>query len=188
MAFPCCAGTYIAPDGIPLIAQYLRSHPEGVLAIDRQFIPNTGTNQPLDYDPVTAPVDSAQPGYWSHIAEVRGRCNDFVEMTGVVGDVVLLHPLMLHSASKNHLRIPRIITNPPVKLREPFVFDRADGKYSLVERKTLAALGAERLEGWKVAGARREVVPKRVYVWKKMREEEEQRMTALRAAEGVGAH
>jgi hypothetical protein len=40
---------------------------------------------------------------------------------------------MLHSASKNLLRIPRVITNPPVSLKEPFCFDREDPKdYSLV--------------------------------------------------------
>jgi hypothetical protein len=44
-------------------------------------------------------------------------------MTGNVGDVVLMHPLMVHSASRNSLRIPRIIANPPVALKETFEFD-----------------------------------------------------------------
>lgn len=55
--------------------------------------------------------------------------------------------LVLHSASKNFLRIPRIITNPPVALREPFNFNRENpDDYSLVERKTLAALGIDKLD------------------------------------------
>ena len=31
-----------------------------------------------------------------------------------------------HSASKNHLRIPRFITNPPVTLKEPLNLNRAN--------------------------------------------------------------
>jgi hypothetical protein len=52
--------------------------------------------------------------------EIVKNCSEFHEMTGEIGDVILLHPLRLHSASKNSLRIPRIITNPPVSLRESF--------------------------------------------------------------------
>ena len=64
------------------------------------------------------------------------------KQTVAKGDVVLLHPLMLHSASKNHLRVPRVITNPPVALKAPFQFARNDpDEYSLVELKTLKALG-----------------------------------------------
>ena len=54
---------------------------------------------------------------------------------------------MLHSAAKNFLRIPRVITNPPVGMREPFNFNRENpDDYSLVEKKTLAALGVDRLD------------------------------------------
>ena len=74
----------------------------------------------------------------------RARQVRAVELTGQTGDVVLLHPLMLHTASKNHLRVPRVITNPPVALKAPFCFARADpDAYSLVELKTLRALGVE---------------------------------------------
>ena len=42
--------------------------------------------------------------------------------------------------SKNMLRVPRVITNPPVGLGAPFNFDRErPEEYSLVERKTLRA-------------------------------------------------
>jgi hypothetical protein len=81
-------------------------------------------------------------------------------MTGNVGDVVLMHPLMVHSASRNSLRIPRIITNPPVALKEPFEFDRERWEnYSLVELKMLQVLGRERLEGWKITAPREKIVP-----------------------------
>jgi hypothetical protein len=53
-----------------------------------------------------------------------------------------MHPFMLHSKSHNSIRIPRMITNPPVSLLEPFVYSRPDpSEYSLVELKTLKELG-----------------------------------------------
>ena len=96
------------------------------------------------------------------------RCSKFVEVTGEVGDVVLLHPLMLHSASKNYLRIPRVITNPPVGLKEPFNFARENpDDYSLVEKRTLKALGVDKFE-YKITTERRRVVPMRVQIQRKM--------------------
>lgn len=175
---PSGGGTFIAPDGIDLIANYLAAHPEGVLPISLSFVSSTSTK--------TDPKDD--PSYWSHLEAVK-RCNNFVEMSGEVGDVVLLHPLMLHSASRNHLRIPRIITNPPVALREPFKFDRENPEdYSLVERKTLRALGVDRLD-FKPTTERRTLVPKRVDVQNDMLEQEKRRLAeaALLKSEGLGA-
>ena len=104
-------------------------------------------------------------------------CDTFHEMTGEVGDVILLHPLMLHSASKNSLRIPRIITNPPVSLRAPFCFNRSDPQeYSLVELKTLKELDKDSLPDWKVTASRDKIVPERLKVQQKMMDEELQRL------------
>ena len=104
----------------------------------------------------------------------------FHEMTGEVGDVILLHPLMLHSASKNGLRNIRIITNPPVSLLEPFNFDRGTddpSAYSLVELKTIRDLGGfEKLRGWRISGERKPVVPERLRVQARMMEEENRRL------------
>jgi hypothetical protein len=100
-------------------------------------------------------------------------CHEFHEMTGNVGDVILLHPLMVHSASINSLRIPRIITNPPVSLKEPFNLDRSDpSQYSVVERKTLHDLGKDRLKGWKIKGGREFVKPDRLETQEEMKEQE----------------
>jgi hypothetical protein len=101
----------------------------------------------------------------------------FVEATGQVGDVYLLHPLMLHTASNNALRKVRVITNPPVSIQEPFVFDRPDGGYSVVERKTLKALDKEQgLKGWKIRGERQQLVPERMRVQEAMKKAEEERL------------
>ena len=171
---PRGGGTYIAPDGIDLIAKYLAEHPEGVLPEDRTFRPSTSTLANW----------RDNPGFWSHLEEIK-RCQKFVEVTGEVGDVALLHPLMLHSASKNNLRIPRVITNPPVGLREPFNFNREHPEeYSLVERKTLKALGVDRL-AFQPTTERKRLVPRRIAIQKAMLEAEVKRLEELKQKQAV---
>ncbi|EKM60449.1 uncharacterized protein PHACADRAFT_246402 [Phanerochaete carnosa HHB-10118-sp] len=168
---PGGGATFIATDGIDIIAKYLAAHPEGVIPEDRTFRPA--------YLQGTADQFRDYPGFWSHLEEIK-RCEKFVELTGETGDVVLMHPLMMHSASKNVLRVPRVITNPPVSVRKPFNFNRDDpNEYSLVERKTLKALGVDRLD-FKPTTERREVVPKRVMIQRAMLEVEKKRLEEMR--------
>jgi hypothetical protein len=166
---PGGGGTMICPDAIPIMARHLRDHPEGV----------SPRMTPRAQNPTWEPEQGLD--FFNSIATSMPR-EAFVEVTGNLGDVFLLHPLMLHAASSNSLRNVRIITNPPVSLREPMCFDRGDaGEYSFVERKTLKALGVERLEGWKATGSRDEVVPERLRRMAKMKEEELQRLRDLEA-------
>jgi hypothetical protein len=110
-------GTFIAPDSIRHVARYLADHPEGV--------PNDG------------PAFSA----------LIDKCEEFVEVTGEVGDFILLHPFMLHASSNNHSPNVRFMTNPPVVLKEPMNLNRADpDDFSLIERATLHALAADRYD------------------------------------------
>jgi hypothetical protein len=91
-----------------------------------------------------------------------------------------MHPLMLHSASHNNLRIPRIITNPPVSLLSPFNFHRADcSQYSLVELKTILALGGTMEAGvdFHAAHERERIIPDRVKMQSVMMEEENERLS-----------
>lgn len=141
-------GTFLAADSIGPVARLLADHPEGLLP--REF----------DYGPLLA------------------QCSDFVETTGSLGDVVLLHPYMLHAASQNHLQIARLITNPPVTLTEPMRFDRTDGSaYSLVEQAVLRGLGVERL-AFEPTAAREQVVPERVRRQQQLAEAERERLAA----------
>jgi hypothetical protein len=90
-------------------------------------------------------------GFGDSISE----CHDFRETTGKAGDVVLMHPYMLHASSQNHSGIARFITNPPVALREPMNFNRENpADYSPVERCVLHALGVEKLD-YHIEGERR---------------------------------
>ncbi|KAF1362398.1 hypothetical protein EJ07DRAFT_107613 [Lizonia empirigonia] len=164
---PGGGGTMICPAAIPHIAKHLYENPGGVspLMTPRRENPEFTQEHGLDW--------------YINLAKTM-RDEDFVEVTGVVGDVFLLHPLMLHSASNNMLRKVRVITNPPVSVKDPFVFDRADGKYSAVESKTLRALGKERLGGWKIEAERQMIVPERVKIQERMKREEEERLRKLK--------
>ncbi|CZR52180.1 uncharacterized protein PAC_02057 [Phialocephala subalpina] len=161
--------TAICGDGIKYIAKhlvFLFTPSFGLVSDKCRYDHPEGTTPWMRS--VNDPTHSRYEGrdFWSQIAWDPSKTRDesFHEATGEVGDVFLLHPLMLHSASKNLLRIPRIITNPPVSLKEPFNFDREDpSEYSLVELKTLKDLGmSEGLKGWKITGPRREWVSNRI--------------------------
>jgi len=148
---PRQGGTLIAEDSIAQIAKYLADHPEGVLP--RGFPFN----------------------------DIRDSCPIFTELTGKAGDVILLHPLMLHSKSHNNLRIPRYITNPAVALKEPFQFKREDGNYSLVELKTLKVLGYGPETGYefKIQHEREKIVPDRVKMQAEWKKQELERLAKL---------
>ncbi|KAF2220406.1 hypothetical protein BDZ85DRAFT_266551 [Elsinoe ampelina] len=159
---PNGGGTMICSDGIARIAEHLYNNPEGVLP----------RMQPRDQDPENPDKPSLQ---W-YIDTIQ-PCSEFHEMTGNLGDVILMHPLMLHSASKNVLRTQRIITNPPVSLKEPFCFDREDGNYSIVEQKTIRDLGGEeRARQWKRTRERAAVIPERLKIQNRMMEDEKRRL------------
>ncbi|KAJ5246747.1 hypothetical protein N7468_001730 [Penicillium chermesinum] len=152
-------GTMVCIDSVREVAKFLYHNPQGV---SPYMIPRGRQRRKLKED------------FYDTVLE---KCDEFHEMTGRVGDVILLHPLMMHCQSVNSLRIPRIITNPPVCLKKPFNFDRDDGLYSIVEKKTLHDLGKARLRGWKIKGGRDEVVPERVQEHEKMRQEELARLS-----------
>jgi hypothetical protein len=110
-------GTFVAPDSIGVVARYMLEHPDGI--------------DPNGFE----------------IQKLLDQCTRFEELTGEAGDFIILHPYMLHASSQNVLGKPRIITNPPVWLKEPFNFHRANpDDYSLVERATLKALGVDHLD------------------------------------------
>ncbi|KAI8994061.1 hypothetical protein BD414DRAFT_271828 [Trametes punicea] len=157
---PRGGGTYIAPDGIKNVVQWLYEHPEGA------------TDMPQDPDGSRS------------ICSIQ-TCKDFVELTGEAGDVILLHPFMPHSASKNHLRVPRFITNPPVTLKGSLNLNREDPRdYSLVELKILQTLGLDRLPAWKITAPRRRFTPRTRADKDAMIVEEVERMKAHAAKTG----
>src|SRR5215213_2327188 len=139
---PRGGGTFIACDSIGVVARLLAQHPEGLLAEEFNF------------------------------HRLTMQCNDFLEVIGDAGDVVLMHPFMLHASSQNHSMKPRIITNPPIQLREPMNFNRKDQTdYSPVERAVLLGLGVERFD-FRSTRPRERFVPERAHIEKQLLEHE----------------
>jgi hypothetical protein len=160
---PDGGATFLCPEAMKKVAKHLYDNPAGV----------NPQMHPRGHDRFYhAPFGSRTP-FFNDLAK---ESTEFIEAHGAVGDVFLLHPLMLHAASNNPLRKIRIITNPPVSLQEPFCFDRPDGSYSLVEKATMAALGMDELKGWKPTAAREAVIPERVRIQEGMKMEELKRM------------
>jgi hypothetical protein len=146
---PRGGGTFIACDSIGVVARLLAEHPEGVLP------------EEFNFDRVTR------------------QCKDFLEISGDAGDVVLMHPFMLHASSQNHSMTPRIITNPPIQLKEPMNFNREDrNEYSPVERAVLISLGVERFD-FRPTRPRECFVPERANIEKQMLEKERERLASL---------
>jgi len=139
--------TFISTDSLPHSCKILADHPEGLL--------------PPDF----------------HYLDLVKKCNEFMECTGKCGDVYILHPLLLHSASRNSLGIVRVITNPRVSLKDPFCFNRPDGDYSVVEKATLNAMGVSSLD-FKIAKPRESIFSKRLVTWERVRMLELERLAA----------
>ncbi|KAJ7624728.1 hypothetical protein FB45DRAFT_924100 [Roridomyces roridus] len=172
---PGGGGTAICTDGIRAVAKHL------VRSTTRMVSP---WMQPRGTPESTG---SDQLDFYKAIVKNPELASDasFHEMTGEVGDVYLLHPLMVHSATKNVTRIPRVITNPPVSLKAPFHLS-GGGEYSLVEQKTLRELGFPGgLDGqWEIQGGRETVIPRRVKIQEEMKARERERL-AREAAVGA---
>jgi hypothetical protein len=100
---PKSGNTWLALDSVPLVARELAAHPEGV-----DFVNERGRT-------------------------ITGRCTRFYEVTGDVGDIFLLHPLMMHSASRNRSGRIRWMANPMVYLNWPLDPFRPLAELSLVE-------------------------------------------------------
>lgn len=109
--------TVALPESVQLVSRYLNEHRDGPHIVDMG------------------------------LSSMAKQCTEVVELTGQAGDVFLVHAFMLHAASPNVLRIPRIMQNSSSELLEPMCFDREDpSEYSPVERSILKALGVDRLD------------------------------------------
>jgi hypothetical protein len=151
---PRGGGTFVAADSVAPVARLLADTPQGILPDE------------FDYD------------------DLISQCDRFVETTGRLGDVVLLHPFILHAVSQNHRGTARFITNPPIALKEPMRFDRDDpSAYSVVEQAVLRALGVDRLD-YRATGPRERVVPERELRQQRMRDEEQARLARASGSAG----
>jgi tetratricopeptide (TPR) repeat protein len=86
---PRSGNTWLALDSVAKVARELAAHPEGVDFVTRR-------------------------GNW-----ITVDCERFHEVVGEAGDVLLMHPLMLHSAAPNRSGRIRWMGNPMVYVEQP---------------------------------------------------------------------
>ncbi|KAK7955627.1 uncharacterized protein PG986_004849 [Apiospora aurea] len=108
--------------------------------------------------------------------------SSFHEMTGAKGDVILMHPLMLHSASVNHHQPPQCPSAPPssstalTRRRTAWSSSRRCG--TSVSASTSRG-GPAALRGWRATGPREMFMPARLAAQEQKRDEEVARLRAL---------
>lgn len=96
---------------------------------------------------------------------------------------------MMHAASPNRLRVPRIITNAATMIREPYKLKRSNPEdYCLVELRTLHALGVDPKDGYdfKPTAERRRIVPERQLRQDAEKLKESERLAKARKDKGPG--
>jgi tetratricopeptide (TPR) repeat protein len=108
---PRSGNTWIAPDSVGRVARELAAHPEGV-----DFVANRGNR-------------------------ITMQCERFHEVVGEAGDVLLMHPLMMHSSSPNRSGRIRWMGNPMIYLHEPLDPFRPVEAMSPVELAIHRAIG-----------------------------------------------
>ena len=81
-------------------------------------------------------------------------CKDFREITAGTGDILILHPYMLHAPSQNPSGRIRFMNNKVVSLNAPMQFNRAEGDYTALEASILQALDLESLD-FEITGERK---------------------------------
>ena len=139
-------GTFLACDSVKHIAKYLLENPQGLLPHEAGF------------------------GQFIH------NCQDFIEITGQAGDVILIHPFVLHAGSQNPSGRARFIANPPVALKEPMNFNRKVAEaFSPVELAVLEGLEVDQLD-FKPTSPHQRIVPERVKREQKILEEQKARL------------
>ncbi|NKB66421.1 MAG: hypothetical protein GKR89_05130 [Candidatus Latescibacteria bacterium] len=80
---------------------------------------------------------------WGRLIE---QCRDFRELSAGTGDIIILHPFMLHAGSQNPSGRFRFMNNSVISLREPMQFNRIDGAYTALEASILGALQVDSLD------------------------------------------
>ncbi|MEX0885716.1 MAG: phytanoyl-CoA dioxygenase family protein [Phycisphaeraceae bacterium] len=143
---PRSGATFVATDSVAPVARCLADNPQGLLPKE---LPSR---------------------------ELIGACSRFTEAVAEAGDIFLLHPYILHASSQNEARRPRVISNPPMQLKEPMNFNREDpADFSPVERAGLRGLGVERY-AFVPTGERETFVPERVLRQRERMEQEKARL------------
>ncbi|EXJ95660.1 hypothetical protein A1O1_00782 [Capronia coronata CBS 617.96] len=119
-----------------------------------------------------------------HCAHVKD-CKQFTTVTAKRGDVLLLHGLLPHTTSANHLHYARVISNPHVSLHSPLNLNRPDGNYSLLEQVILRNLGRDAVPEFQPTRERKSWYPRNAGFKRAKAQDELKRMIAAAKSKGL---
>lgn len=119
-------GTFIVEDSVKAVSEFLLDRPEG----SRDFEIKE--------------------------ANLTDQCSKFKELCINAGDVVLMHPFMIHASSFNHTDNVRLMINPGCSLNAPLNLNRNNyDDYTPTEKCILKSLGVKNIE-YQITNSRRE--------------------------------
>jgi hypothetical protein len=110
-------GTMVIPTSIKFVCEFMFNNPHG--------------------------LHPDSMGGYSHIVPfILERCGDeeIHQLKIEQGDVIFMHPFMLHKSSINISNTPKMVNNNHPQLREPIKLNRQQGNYSLIERSIIQNL------------------------------------------------
>ena len=97
-----------------------------------------------------AVAELESPVEWPTVQQVlseRGLLSpsegQIARLTGAAGDLALMHPFLIHGFGPNQGNRIRFACNPLVQMTDGAVLERADGKYSAVERALRKGVGLD---------------------------------------------
>jgi hypothetical protein len=141
---PRGGGTLVAEGSHKIVARFLQQHPDGIELHDaikacNQSHPWLAELTDQNSSP-TEPEARIQRFMEQETVDEHDTRLRVIETGGEPGDVIFCHPFLYHTASQNHLGVPRFMCNRTTPLREKMMLERGDSNYSPVEASIRAAL------------------------------------------------
>jgi len=144
VAGPQCGGTLFVEGSHNIVAKVLNEHPDGLdhpEANRLAFESNPWLRGLVGYDEEVPGTDRIEKYMNQTFVDEDGNELRVLEATGNAGDIVLMHPLVIHAASPNTMGGPRFLGNRRNQLARRMKFDRENpADYSPVELVTRNAI------------------------------------------------
>jgi hypothetical protein len=141
---PRGGGTLVAEGSHQVVARFLQQYPDGIELNDAIKACNQGHPWLAELTGQTSSAEEAEERIQrfmeQEFIDENGTRLRVIETGGEPGDVIFCHPFLYHTASQNHLGVPRFMCNRTTPLRERMQLEREDKEYSPVEQSIRAAL------------------------------------------------
>jgi hypothetical protein len=126
---PRAGGMTIVAGSHHLVARHFADHPPPAGAkaaqVRKQLMRSCDYLRELGTDPGEGDADARIARFVDTVEVVDGARLQVVELTATAGDVILIHPLVLHARPTNAGRQPRFLLNKDLGVKTPAALQRA---------------------------------------------------------------